>query len=77
MWGNLETNLKTLEFFCMPPRPSARLTFRSWTNQDTALAEALWCDPEVTYYFGGAMTREQAHERLQAECERESRLGIQ
>lgn len=61
----------------MPPPPSARLTFRSWTNQDTALAQALWCDPEVTYYFGGAMTGEQARERLHSECERESRLRIQ
>ncbi|HWA93005.1 MAG TPA: GNAT family N-acetyltransferase [Terracidiphilus sp.] len=61
----------------MPPQPSARLTFRSWTNQDTSLAEALWCDPEVTHYFGGAMTREEARNRLYAECERGSRLGIQ
>lgn len=61
----------------MVPTPSARLTFRSWTNNDTALAEALWCDPEVTHYFGGAMTREQAHHRLDQEQERENRLGIQ
>ncbi|GGH15203.1 GNAT family N-acetyltransferase [Silvibacterium dinghuense] len=61
----------------MPPQPSARLTFRSWTDQDTTLAEALWCDPEVTYYFGGAMTREQAHNRLHTECDREARLGMQ
>lgn len=61
----------------MPPHPSARLTFRSWTDQDTALAEALWCDPEVTYFFGGAMTREQAHDRLHIEWDREARLGIQ
>jgi RimJ/RimL family protein N-acetyltransferase len=53
------------------------LTFRSWTAEDTGLAEALWCDPGVTHYFGGAMTREQAHDRLHAECECESRLGIQ
>jgi [ribosomal protein S5]-alanine N-acetyltransferase len=59
------------------PPPSARLMFRSWTDQDAALAEALWCDPEVTRYFGGAMTCEQAHDRLRAECERETRLGIQ
>ena len=59
-----------------PPSP-ARLTFRSWTDKDTALAEALWCDPEVTHYFGGAMTREQAHARVHAERERETHLGIQ
>ena len=61
----------------MPPLPSARLTFRSWTDEDLALAEALWCDPEVTYYFGGAMTREQAQDRLHAERERENRHGMQ
>lgn len=61
----------------MVPPSSARLTFRSWTDNDTALAEALWCDPEVTHFFGGAMTREQAHDRLYAERERETRLGIQ
>jgi ribosomal-protein-alanine N-acetyltransferase len=56
---------------------SARLTFRSWTDNDAALAEALWCDPEVTHFFGGAMSREQARARLDIERERESRLGIQ
>lgn len=61
----------------MPPQGSSRLTFRSWTRQDTGLAEALWCDPEVTYYFGGAMTPEQAHDRLQTECDRHVSLGIQ
>jgi [ribosomal protein S5]-alanine N-acetyltransferase len=56
---------------------SARLTFRSWTERDAALAEALWCDSEVTHYFGGALTREQAHKRLDIEREREDRLGVQ
>jgi [ribosomal protein S5]-alanine N-acetyltransferase len=59
------------------PSSSARLTFRSWTDKDAALAEALWCDSEVTHYFGGAMTREQAHDRLAIERERENRLGMQ
>jgi RimJ/RimL family protein N-acetyltransferase len=53
------------------------LTFRSWTEKDTALAEALWCDAEVTQHFGGAMTREQAHARLDTERERENSLGMQ
>jgi ribosomal-protein-alanine N-acetyltransferase len=61
----------------MLPPPSARLTFRSWTHEDTALAEALWCDPEVTRFFGAAMSREQVRDRLHAECERNSRLGLQ
>ena len=62
---------------CMALPATARLIFRSWTAEDTALAEALWCDAEVTHFFGGAMTREQAHTRLGIECERESRLGFQ
>ena len=61
----------------MFPEPSARLFFRSWAESDTSLAETLWCDPEVTHYFGGAMTREQAHARLAAEREREANLGVQ
>jgi hypothetical protein len=31
----------------MLPPSSARLTFRSWTDGDTGLAEALWWDPKV------------------------------
>jgi RimJ/RimL family protein N-acetyltransferase len=61
----------------MFPKPSARLTFRSWTDEDTALAEALWCDPEVTRFFGGAMSREEARNRLRIECERDIALGMQ
>lgn len=61
----------------MVPSSSARLTFRSWTAEDTALAESLWCDPEVTRYFGGAMTRDQADDRLRIEREREESVGVQ
>lgn len=61
----------------MFPPSSARLTFRDWTDEDTALAEALWCDPEVTHFFGGPMSRQQARDRLHVECERENRLGVQ
>jgi ribosomal-protein-alanine N-acetyltransferase len=61
----------------MVPRSSARLKFRSWTEEDIALAEALWCDPEVTRFFGGPMSREQSRERLHTECERDSSLGMQ
>jgi RimJ/RimL family protein N-acetyltransferase len=56
---------------------SARLEFRNWSENDTALAEALWCDPEVTRFFGGPMSRQQVHDRLQLECERNRSLGIQ
>jgi [ribosomal protein S5]-alanine N-acetyltransferase len=59
------------------PPSSPRLSFRSWTDKDSPLAEALWCDPEVTHYFGGAMTPEQAHDRLDIERDRETRLGFQ
>jgi ribosomal-protein-alanine N-acetyltransferase len=61
----------------MLPLSSARLDFRSWSRNDTALAESLWCDPEVTRFFGGAMSREQAHDRLDIECERNRSLGMQ
>ncbi len=61
----------------MPPQNTSRLTFRSWTDQDAALAQALWCDPEVTFFFGGAMTLEEAQERLRTECDRETTFGIQ
>lgn len=61
----------------MIPGPSARLIFRSWTEKDAVLAEELWCDSEVTRYFGGAMTREQARKRLDIERESENRLGMQ
>ncbi len=61
----------------MIPESSVRLTFRSWTENDAALAEALWCDSEVTRYFGGAMTPEQARRRLEIERESENRLGMQ
>jgi ribosomal-protein-alanine N-acetyltransferase len=61
----------------MVPLHSARLKFRSWTEEDTALTEALWCDPEVTRFFGGPMSREQARERLHTECERDNSLGMQ
>lgn len=61
----------------MIPPSTARLTFRSWTDRDAALAEALWCDAEVTHFFGGALTPEQARERLDMEREREKRLGMQ
>ena len=61
----------------MFPSSTSRLVFRRWSEADAALAEALWCDPEVTRFFGGPMTREQAHARLQVECERHRCVGIQ
>lgn len=61
----------------MFPPHSARLVFRNWSNHDTALAESLWCDPEVTRFFGGPMSREQAGDRLHIECERNRSIGMQ
>ncbi len=61
----------------MVPVSSDRLTFRSWTSEDLPHAQALWCDPQVTHHFGGALTPEQARERLHMEVERGNRLGIQ
>lgn len=61
----------------MVPPPSERLKFRSWSEEDAALAEALWCDPQVTRFFGGPISREQARDRLRLECERGESLGIQ
>jgi RimJ/RimL family protein N-acetyltransferase len=61
----------------MTPAPSPRLTFRTWTENDARLAEALWCHPEVTHFFGGAMTPQQARDRLAIERENENRLGMQ
>jgi ribosomal-protein-alanine N-acetyltransferase len=61
----------------MLPPSSARLVFRSWSKNDTALVESLWCDPEVTRFFGGPMSLEQAHDRLHIECERNRSLGMQ
>ena len=59
------------------PPPTARLAFRHWNAADVPLAHALWCDPEVTRFFGGAMTPEQVQARLQVEIDRQGKFGIQ
>lgn len=46
---------------------SARLGFRWWASDDTALARALWTDPAVTRWIGGPWTAEQADMRLARE----------
>jgi RimJ/RimL family protein N-acetyltransferase len=61
----------------MVPEGTERLVFRSWAEEDAGLAEALWCDPEVTRFFGGVMSREEARARLQVELERGRSLGMQ
>jgi [ribosomal protein S5]-alanine N-acetyltransferase len=61
----------------LPPPPTERLLFRRWGETDAPLADALWCDEQVTHFFGGAMTPEQARARMDAERVREVRLGVQ
>jgi ribosomal-protein-alanine N-acetyltransferase len=59
------------------PPPSTHLRFRQWTPHDVPLAYSLWGDPEVTRYFGGAMTEAAAKDRLQVELDRQQDFGIQ
>jgi [ribosomal protein S5]-alanine N-acetyltransferase len=56
---------------------SARLGFRSWTEADLPLAEALWADPHVTRFIGGPFSPEMVRSRLQAEIENKRRFGVQ
>lgn len=56
---------------------SGRLSFRCWTEEDLALAQALWCDPEVTRYLGGVMSEEQVRARLCLEMDRARSMGVQ
>lgn len=56
---------------------STRLIFRHWTEADLPLAFALWGDPEVARYIGGALSPEAAQARLQLEMERQRTFGVQ
>jgi [ribosomal protein S5]-alanine N-acetyltransferase len=54
--------------------PTERLSFRSWREDDDALAWALWGDPRVVQFISrGALSAEEVRARLAAEiaCERE------
>ena len=46
---------------------SAHLGFRTWTAADRDLAVGLWCDKEVTRWFGGPYDEAWAAERLARE----------
>ena len=61
----------------MPPPPTARLFFGSWSSHDLAHARALWCDPEVMRFLGGPLSEAMLAERLATEIANEARLGIQ
>jgi RimJ/RimL family protein N-acetyltransferase len=58
---------------------TARLGFRTWTEDDLPLALGLWGDPEVTRFIDarGALTREQVHRRLLDEIAGARDHGIQ
>ena len=56
---------------------SERLTFRVWVADDLPLAQALWTDPAVMRYMGGAMSPAAAGERLALEMARQERYGFQ
>jgi RimJ/RimL family protein N-acetyltransferase len=53
---------------------SARLGFRTWSEDDLPLALELWTDGRVTGFFGGPYSEEQVEARLAKEmaCQRES-----
>ena len=54
-----------------------RLRFSIWRDDDTALAEAIWGDAEVTELTGGPFTTEAVTERLAAEIQNWRLNGIQ
>jgi RimJ/RimL family protein N-acetyltransferase len=54
-----------------------RLRFGIWRTVDTALAEAIWGDAEVTELTGGPFTAEAIAERLGTEIENWRLYGIQ
>jgi len=46
---------------------SGRIGFGTWGKEDLPLASALWGDPEVTRYHGGAWSSQQIEDRLALE----------
>jgi RimJ/RimL family protein N-acetyltransferase len=46
---------------------SGRIGFGTWGEEDLPLASALWGDPEVTRYHGGAWSSQQIEDRLALE----------
>ena len=62
----------------MPPHPTPRLEFRSWSSADAALAHRLWCDPQVMKFLAKEpMTPAGAEVRMRAEMEIEDVSGLQ
>jgi [ribosomal protein S5]-alanine N-acetyltransferase len=56
---------------------TARLTFRRWTLDDTALASSLWCDERVMRFLGGPYSHEEVVTRLEREIANDAAFGIQ
>ncbi len=56
---------------------SARLDFCAWEARDFEAALALWGDPAVARFIGGAFSAEQVHHRLAREIESLATNGIQ
>jgi ribosomal-protein-alanine N-acetyltransferase len=56
---------------------TARLGFSRWSMDDFPLAVALWGDPEVTQFLGGAFSPEEIQERLGREIALMSAHNIQ
>jgi RimJ/RimL family protein N-acetyltransferase len=54
-----------------------RLGFSYWSEEDLALANALWGDPRVTSLIGGPFNSEQIRERLLKEIDCQANYGVQ
>jgi RimJ/RimL family protein N-acetyltransferase len=61
----------------VPPPPTARVAFRTWTEGDVALARALWGDPRATALIGGPFDDAAVRRRLAEEIDREARFAMQ
>lgn len=59
------------------PTPTERLRFGLWHDDDDAMAQAIWGDPDVTRFTGGPFTPGQVMERLAREVGNGRRHGIQ
>lgn len=70
---------KRLEKQTRFPPPTARLSFRTWTEADEDAAMSLWGDPRVTALFDarGAWDREAVRARLSVEIATEAQSGVQ
>ena len=60
-----------------PPPPTARLEFRTWTPDATALATSLWGDADVMRFLGGPYSHDEVVARLERERANDAALGVQ